>query len=159
MNATGSAMGVELQEIFSGATSLVPYSRYLLLRAEKEGVPRQRYVFDAGQYLKIGYLWERVYVSPKFEESFKLLIPLCVQVVAMIDAYLSSANAVIERYVFDVYDAGEGGVRELVPYIEVQVKVKEVDRMLQLWRGTIEYIQSTLGDEVLDYLDVFFTRA
>lgn len=100
-----------------------------------------------------------IYVSDRFSRLFEDLRPLLEHVIVNIDLYLRSTGIYASKYVLDVYDLGEEGYSEARPFVEVHINVEDVDEMLSVWENVIEFLEARLGDEVLDYIDIFFTRA
>ena len=100
-----------------------------------------------------------IHMTEAFRSYAENLLPLCSYIVVHLHLYLKTASIDVAKYVLDVYDLGEGEYSELRPFIEVHVHVKDVDELLRIWRNAIDYLRSTLGDAVLERVDVFFTRA
>ncbi|MEM1610143.1 MAG: hypothetical protein QXQ57_00670 [Sulfolobales archaeon] len=100
-----------------------------------------------------------IHITNAFKSLAENLIPLCIRITAYIDLYLRIIGVAVARYLFDVYDLGEEGYYEPRPFIEVYINVKDIDEMLKIWEGTVNHLRSTLGEDVLKYVDIFFTRA
>ncbi len=100
-----------------------------------------------------------IYVTEGFRNLAENTLPLCSQIIASMDIYLSARGVNVAKYVLDVYDLGEGEYSELRPFIEVYVRVEDVNEMLKIWEDTINFLKATLGNGVLEYIDIFFTRA
>ncbi len=100
-----------------------------------------------------------VHMTEDFRDLAESFLPLCNQVIANMDLYLRTMGINVARYLLDVYDLGEGEYSELKPFIEVHVYVKNIDEMLRIWEDTVNFLRSTLGDSMLEYVDIFFTRA
>jgi len=100
-----------------------------------------------------------VYMTEGFRDLAESFLPLCNQVIANMDLYLRTMGINVARYLLDVYDLGEGEYSELKPFIEVYVYVKDINEMLRIWENTVNFLRSTLGDSMLEYVDIFFTRA
>lgn len=101
----------------------------------------------------------RIRISNRFDRLFENLMPLCWQVIASMDLYLRVTGISATEYTLDVYDLGEEGYSEVKPFVEVHVNVESVDEMLSVWESAINFLKIRLGDEVLNFIDVFFTRA
>jgi len=109
--------------------------------------------------LKLLSALNMIHISNRFYRLSENLIPLCGQLIVTTYIYLGVIGANIVKYVLDVYDLGEEGYSEIKPFIEIYVDVKEVDKMLDIWGKTISFLRAMLGDEVLNLIDIFFTRA
>ena len=100
-----------------------------------------------------------VHMTKDFKDLAESFLPLCIQIIANMDLYLRTMGINVVRYLLDVYDLGEGEYSELKPFIEVHVYVKDVNEMLRVWENTVNFLRSAVGDNVLEYVDIFFTRA
>ena len=76
------------------------------------------------------------------------------QIIANMDTYFRTMGINVSKYRVDFYDL-DGEIR---PYIEVYVYVKDIKEMLRIWEKTIDFLRSTLGDSILENVDIFFTR-
>jgi len=101
----------------------------------------------------------RIHISNRFNRLVENLTPLCNRVIANIELFLRMTGVSATKYVLDVYDLGEGGYSEVKPFVEVYINVEDVGKMLDVWENAINFLRIRLGDEVLDSIDVFFTRA
>lgn len=110
-------------------------------------------------WLKLVEIADIIYISNKFSKLFDHLRPLFEYIIVNVDLYLRNNGIYVYKYVLDVYDLGEGGYSEVRPFVEVYVGVEDVDRLLDVWKNVIRFLEALLGDDVLDHIDVFFTRA
>ena len=93
-----------------------------------------------------------------FAKRFGHTLSICKDIISRVASYLELMGVEVLDYSLGVYDAGEDDYVELRPYVEIVVGVEDVKKMLEIWRLTIDHVRRTLGDEVLDAVDVFFTR-
>ena len=100
----------------------------------------------------------KVYISPKFNDLFSYISLQCLSIMRNIDEHLIAKGVDVSSFLLDVYDLGEGEYTELKPYIEVRIRVSNVKHMIQIWKDTISFLEENFGNELLDYIDIFFTR-
>ncbi len=140
------------------ATSKFVISKQELLRDELEHIARPRTHMLSAILIQL-ISNNMIQVTENFRNFAENLLPLCNHIIASIDLYLKSINIDVTKYLLDIYDLGEGEYSELKPFIEVHVYNRDIDEVLRIWRDTVNYLRSLLGDDILEYVDIFFTRA
>ena len=130
---------------------------------ESVGLRWAEVVRELGIFTALEIHWYLVsrytYVSREFQERFPGLQLLCREIILRIDYILRSIGAEAVKYVVDVYDIGEEEYAEPRPYIEVHLRTDSVESMLSIWEAVIESLRREFGDELLEHIDIFFTRA
>jgi len=162
---------MRVYEVFNYAPS--PYTssiQYIPDTTSKLVVPEQELLRDMLEHIARlqAYMLEvtliqllssdMIHMTEGFRNFAENLLPLCNYLIANIDLYLRGVGVNVAKYLLDVYDLGEGEYPELKPFIEIHVCVRDIDEMLRIWESTVNYLRSMLGDDALEYVDVFFTR-
>jgi len=129
----------------------------------------EKYLNIVEEYLKhyLRYIESRIRntlrkinIRREFSRIFDHLTLLCTSIAVNIDLYIiEKYNIEGHQYVFDVYSLGENEIFEERPCILVYVPVDSVDEMLNLWEEVINYLKTIIGEDTLEFIDVFFTRA
>ena len=157
-------LGATLKEESRGSSLLDMY--YLpYLSPTDSSIPIERgfipFRYDEyiNQALRISIIIERTLLTESFRKFFdENTIPYFLSINDKIYGFLDAFNIGIRRFTLDIYDLGEENFNELKPYIEVSVNIEDVNEMLDIWRKTIEFLEGEYGRDLLDKIDIFFTR-
>jgi len=109
-------------------------------------------------YLSIFPILQKVRVSDRFLEIYKNAITLFIPAILTIQKILSTISIEPIEYILDIYSLGEEEYTEKRPYIEVSIPIEDTDTLFEIWRTVIHQI-SIINEQILDLIDIFFTRS
>lgn len=108
---------------------------------------------------RLAFVVDRLRCSSRFRELYESSLPFCLFLAADVVYCLESRGVGVASVLLDVYDLGEDGFSVLKPYVEFYVDVDDVNLLLDLWRDVVDFVEKSLGSSVVDFVDIFLTRA